>query len=65
MDDDDLLRRYVANELGRISSEKDWPSIVQALTQQLTSVVAAWPNVTVFGLPYRDGGKELAEKHLA
>jgi hypothetical protein len=61
---DDILRKHVINELDRIIGEKDWPSIAHGLTQQLRSVVASWPNVTVLGLPYDNGGRELAEQYL-
>lgn len=48
------LQEHVVNELDRILGEWDWPSIAKALTQQLRSVAAEWPNVTYLGKPLQE-----------
>ena len=64
MDDDRLLKRYVLNELERINAERDWPLIASSLRAHLAKIVAAWPDVTVLGVPYDQGGRQLAEQIL-
>jgi hypothetical protein len=62
--DDQLLALYVKRENQRIAAEHSWPKVAAAITEQRDAVVAAWPNVSVMGVPYDKGGKEIMEKML-
>lgn len=63
MTDQELLDAYQREQQTRIDAERQagFPKIAAALAAARDSVVAAWPDITVMGKPWDQGGREIAE----